>query len=214
MESDSGRPAARGESPGQGPGRCRLRLAFLAGKMGLLEGNPPKSWRKDRQRERGIFPGGKLRHGEGEGLAQRPPPPPLQLSSARTRGPAGGGAQAQQVPSTAGAGRGCLRLPSSTSRIFQMGKRGPRAEQAKPPRAAGASARPPLSRSGCVALLEPVGLGPPSRSTFVPPRPASRPQPGSATRPVPRGPLGSTAGNCPVFCQPQGNSRLGSGMSC
>lgn len=171
MESDSGRPAARGKSPGQGPGRCRLRLAFLAGKMGLLEGNPPKSWRKDRQRERGIFPGGKLRHGEGEGLAQRPPPPPLQLSSARTRGPAGGGAQAQQVPSTAGAGRGCLRLPSSTSPIFQMGKRGPRAEQAKPPRAAGASARPPLSRSGCVAHLEPVELGPPSRSTLVPPPP-------------------------------------------
>lgn len=187
---------------------------FPGRKDGASRRKPPKELEEGSPEGARHFPWGKLRHGEGEGLAQRPPPPPLQLSSAWTRGPAGGGAQAQQVPSTAGAGRGCLRLPSSTSPIFQMGKRGPRAEQAKPPRAAGASARPPLSRSGCVALLEPVGLGPPSRSTFVPPRPASRPQPGSATRPVPRGPLGSTAGNCPVFCQPQGNSRLGSGMSC
>lgn len=214
MESRQWTASRPREEPRAGAGSMPPSPCFPGRKDGASRRKPPKELEEGSPEGARHFPWGKLRHGEGEGLAQRPPPPPLQLSSAWTRGPAGGGAQAQQVPSTAGAGRGCLRLPSSTSPIFQMGKRGPRAEQAKPPRAAGASARPPLSRSGCVAHLEPVGLGPPSRSTFVPPRPASRPQPGSATRPVPRGPLGSTAGNCPVFCQPQGNSRLGSGMSC
>lgn len=187
---------------------------FPGRKDGASRRKPPKELEEGSPEGARHFPWGKLRHGEGEGLAQRPPPPPLQLSSAWTRGPAGGGAQAQQVPSTAGRGGGVSVSPPALAPFSRWENGGPELSRRSLQGQRGlprALLFPALAVSPTSNLLD-SGLPPEAHSYR--PRPASRPQPGSATRPVPRGPLGSTAGNCPVFCQPQGNSRLGSGMSC
>lgn len=61
-----------GRTVGQGACLCHLRLAFLAGKMGLLKGNPQRAGGRIARGSKAVPLVGKLRHREGEGLAQRP----------------------------------------------------------------------------------------------------------------------------------------------
>ena len=175
-------------------------------KSGASNRKPPRELKEACGKGVIFSPMGKPRHREGDLLRASPQAHCLiWFGRGGTRDPAECLCGISGSPSPA---------PTHTvSPILQAEKLRSRADEAKPLGAAEAPMHGPSS-----FLLwpcrphEPVELGPPPAAhpdAPTPPRPAPPSPISDKAASPPQGLPGSTAGNCPVFCQPRGNSQLG-----